>query len=121
MSTCKDSPAGNREPFRSFSLHGTGRQNRAILPAQLADRGTGSQMTAKTVELAWAEKRKIWYVAKSEIPGLVSEAPTYEALMNRVIGVVPNLVALNRIDYDGNNLLVRFTTDQTVEYPLLGG
>jgi hypothetical protein len=78
-------------------------------------------MTAKTVEVAWAEERKVWYVAKSEIPGLVSDAPTYEALMNQVIAVIPKLVALNRVDYAGNDLLVRFTTELTVEYPLLGG
>jgi hypothetical protein len=78
-------------------------------------------MTIKMVEISWDEDAMVWYVAKSEILGLTSEAPTYEALMDRVLIVIPKLVALNRENYGGDNLRIRFTTEKTVEYPLQSG
>jgi hypothetical protein len=74
-------------------------------------------MTIRRIEVAWDDDAKIWYVAKTELPGLVSEAPTYELLMERAIAEIPKLVALNRTVYDGDSIVVSFVTEQGGEYP----
>ncbi len=37
----------------------------------------------------------LWWAESDDLPGLVSEAPTFEALMDRVIEVAPELLDLN--------------------------
>ncbi|MDE1148681.1 MAG: DUF1902 domain-containing protein [Azospirillaceae bacterium] len=42
-----------------------------------------------TVQVAWDEESRTYYVAETDIPGLHSEADTFEALIERVTAVVP--------------------------------
>ena len=37
----------------------------------------------------------VWWCTSSDIPGLVSEAPTFDDLVERVTAVVPELLAAN--------------------------
>lgn len=52
------------------------------------------------VHLDYDDEAKVWYVAKSDIPGLSMEAPTATALVERIIKCAPELMELN------NNLIV---------------
>ena len=38
----------------------------------------------------------VWYVADSDVPGLAIEAPTKEAMLDRISETVPELLALNK-------------------------
>lgn len=48
-----------------------------------------------SVHFAYDDEAKVWYVAKSDIPGLVLEAATPTELMNRVAEAAPELIELN--------------------------
>lgn len=48
-----------------------------------------------TVECEWDEEASVWYVAKSNVPGLAAEAPTQEAMDKLLHELVPHLVQLN--------------------------
>jgi predicted RNase H-like HicB family nuclease len=71
-------------------------------------------MTIKTMEAAWDPLGKVWYVARSDIPGLAAEGATYEELMDRVKLVVPGFVTLTRVDDEDDVVNLRFWTDQKV-------
>ena len=37
----------------------------------------------------------VWWCTSDDIPGLVSEGPTFDALVDRALQVIPELLALN--------------------------
>ncbi len=41
------------------------------------------------------DQAKVWWAESDDLPGLVSEAPTFEALIERVSAVAPDLLAAN--------------------------
>jgi predicted RNase H-like HicB family nuclease len=49
-----------------------------------------------TVKAAWDSESEVWYVIESDVPGLVAEAETPQALMKKLRVLVPELVELNR-------------------------
>lgn len=48
-----------------------------------------------TVKAMWDEEAEVWTVVESDLPGLVAEADTSEALLEKLKTLVPELVALN--------------------------
>ncbi|HYC03070.1 MAG TPA: DUF1902 domain-containing protein [Azospirillaceae bacterium] len=50
------------------------------------------------VAAAWDQEGHMWYVADSDVPGLNTEAATYDALVDRVTAIAPDLLALNGHD-----------------------
>lgn len=52
-------------------------------------------MRGYVVTAAWDAESGMWYVADSDIPGLCTEAPSFEALVERVAAVAPDLIELN--------------------------
>lgn len=65
---------------------------------------------AFNVTIEWDAEASVWYVDDSDVPGLVAEASTIEAMRDKLSVLVPELVALNRhkIDYvPGDDLPVR--------------
>lgn len=48
-----------------------------------------------TVKCEWDPDAKVWFVESSNVPGLVGEAPTIEAMQQLLRVRVPELVALN--------------------------
>lgn len=44
---------------------------------------------------AWDDEAKVWYIQESEVPGLSIEAPTREAMNNRIEQAIPELLRLN--------------------------
>lgn len=55
-------------------------------------------MAAKALRVFanWDADARMWYVVESDIPGLVTEAATWDALVARVVAVAPELLELNR-------------------------
>jgi predicted RNase H-like HicB family nuclease len=48
------------------------------------------------VDAAWDDEAGVWVAHSDDIPGLNTEADTFEALVDRVVAVAPELLALNR-------------------------
>jgi hypothetical protein len=57
------------------------------------------QMTVATkqffVNAAWDDEAKVWYIAETDIPGLVAEAPTLDELRNKVVALAPEMLIEN--------------------------
>jgi len=54
------------------------------------------------VTAAYDEDAGIWYVQSSSLPGLHTEAESFEALRRKLPGLVEDLIELNRVDLHGN-------------------
>lgn len=68
-----------------------------------------------TVKAEWDEEAQVWYVTESDLPGLVAEADTSEALLAKVRVLVPELVELNRhlLDWEPEEELpINFIVEQ---------
>ena len=46
------------------------------------------------------EDSQVWYVFKSNVPGLHAEADSLDALRDEVLALIPELLAANGIDWD---------------------
>lgn len=62
-----------------------------------------------TVACQWDPEANVWYVSESDVPGLVTEAPTLEALEAKLLRMIPELLELN----EGPG------TDRTVPFELI--
>ena len=52
-------------------------------------------MALLVVKAAFDRDAGVWYVADTEVPGLATEADSFEALCQRVTDMAPELLALN--------------------------
>ena len=52
-------------------------------------------MTEYLIELFWDSEAAVWIATSRDIPGLVLESGSLDALMERVRFAVPDLLALN--------------------------
>ena len=52
-------------------------------------------MTEYKVDFLWDEEAAVWVATSEEIPGLVLESGSLDALMERVRHATPELLALN--------------------------
>lgn len=54
-------------------------------------------MRTKTynVSCQWDSEAGVWYVAESDVPGLITEAPTLEAMEAKLMRMIPELLELN--------------------------
>ena len=52
----------------------------------------GGSIANAGISAAWDDEAKVWYVRKSDIPGLATEADTLEALQQRVRDIIPDLL-----------------------------
>lgn len=50
---------------------------------------------AYTVQATWDEETKVWVAESEDIPGLVAEAESPEALMKKLRVLVPELLEIN--------------------------
>ena len=50
---------------------------------------------AWTVNAAWDDEARVWYVQDSNVPGLATGADTFEALIEKLKIVIPELLAEN--------------------------
>jgi len=50
---------------------------------------------AYTVKCAWDPEARVWFVSKTNIPGLATELTTVEAMTRKLRSLIPELVSLN--------------------------
>ena len=48
-----------------------------------------------TVTCHWDDEARVWYVAETDVPGLVTEAATLEQLEQKLLVMIPELLELN--------------------------
>jgi len=58
-----------------------------------------------TIKCTWDAEAGVWYVEESDVPGLVAEAPTLEAMETLLASRVPELLDLNLPDWTGEQAL----------------
>jgi Domain of unknown function (DUF1902) len=47
------------------------------------------------VRLAYDDDARVWFIQNSDLPGLAGEAPTVEALIERIPGMIADLIEEN--------------------------
>ena len=50
-----------------------------------------------TVSITWDDEACVWYVSSTDVPGLVTEAPSYEAMLAKLEVMVPEMLEENGI------------------------
>ena len=48
-----------------------------------------------TVTCHWDQEARVWYVAETDVPGLATESATVEEMEEKLLRMVPELLALN--------------------------
>ena len=66
-----------------------------------------------TVRARWDDEAGVWVATTSDVPGLATEAATFEELRARVLAVLPELVELNCTDSDLPEIPVQIMAEQS--------
>lgn len=64
-----------------------------------------------TIKLSWDNEAGVWIATSDDIPGLVLESGSFDALLERVRFAVPELLSLNNDD-DQNGLSLLFLSER---------
>ena len=65
------------------------------------------------VRALWDEEAKVWVASSEDVPGLITEADTLEALRDKVLALIPELMADNGIASDLAEIPVHIMAEQT--------
>ncbi len=67
------------------------------LPRRLGPVMEIADMSTKryTVTCHWDEEAEVWYVAETDVSGLATEAATVEEMEDKLLRMVPEVLALN--------------------------
>lgn len=49
-------------------------------------------MSELVFEVAWDSEAEVWWISKTSIPGLVTEAPTLDALHQKLVVMIPEML-----------------------------
>lgn len=66
-------------------------------------------MSYYEVKAQWDAEAKVWVASSDDIPGLNTEADTFEALVEKVLAIVPELIALNQVPHLDHEREIRIT------------
>jgi predicted RNase H-like HicB family nuclease len=58
------------------------------------------QRTAIVVRAVWDDEAKVFVATSDDVPGLITEADTVEALRDKLLVIIPELIELNRLPFD---------------------
>lgn len=64
------------------------------------------------IRAEWDDEAQVWVATSDDVPGLVTEAPTIEALVERLRAIIPELMELNR-GIVGQRFEFRLTGERT--------
>jgi hypothetical protein len=71
------------------------------------------------VRAFWDDTAGVWVATSDDVPGLVTEAHTFEALRGKVLSLVPELMADNGLAFDANTQLIHIIAEQTSRVAVL--
>ncbi|MCL2088842.1 MAG: DUF1902 domain-containing protein [Oscillospiraceae bacterium] len=62
------------------------------------------------VNIQWDSEAYVWVATSSDIPGLATEAGSYDALIERVLNIVPELFEIKEIERQ--DIPIRFVSER---------
>jgi predicted RNase H-like HicB family nuclease len=65
----------------------------------------------------WDEEAKVWVAESDEVPGLATEAPTLEGLVEKLKVMIPELLDLNGVVYEGDEVQFEVASRITATAP----
>jgi len=68
------------------------------------------------ISLSWDADVNVWIATSEDIPGLVLESGSYDALVERLRSAVPELLELNSTQHIPLNLLLKSERNLRVSY-----
>lgn len=57
----------------------------------------GTTLMQYVINLLWDDEAKVWVATSEDVPGLVLESGSFDALIERVQNAVPELLELNEL------------------------
>lgn len=64
------------------------------------------------VRASWDDEASVWVAGSSDVPGLATEAATFEALRDKVLQMIPELLELNGVTSDLHEIPVHIHAKQ---------
>jgi predicted RNase H-like HicB family nuclease len=74
-------------------------------------------MDAWRVTAFWDEEAKVWVAESDEVPGLATEALTLETLVEKLKIMIPELLDLNGVVYEGDEVRFEVASHITATAP----
>jgi predicted RNase H-like HicB family nuclease len=78
----------------------------------------GSPREAIEVTAFWDDEAGVWVAESQAVPGLITEAETVEALLDKLAVLIPELLELNTPDAPHGPVPVSLKAERTVTYAL---
>ncbi|NPD68918.1 DUF1902 domain-containing protein [Lichenicola cladoniae] len=72
-------------------------------------------MTKFTIRAHWDTDARVWWAESEDVPGLVAEAETHEALIADLRMIVPELLMLNTPEVHHDRMIMSIISDQAEE------
>lgn len=69
------------------------------------------------VRASWDEDASVWIADSSDVPGLATEAATFEALRDKVLRMIPELLELNGVISDLHEIPVHIHAEHMARVP----
>jgi len=69
-------------------------------------------MKTLVVRAEWDAEGGMWVADSDDVPGLVTEAPTLDALAERALAAIPELLQENRPDLAGDEVMVSIRAER---------
>lgn len=66
-----------------------------------------------TVQAYWDAEARRWWAESADIPGLVTEARSFDELVDRVLAVAPEIVSANLGTATGTDIAIQVTAQRT--------
>ncbi len=70
------------------------------------------------VRAHWDAESGVWWAESDDIPGLVTEAPTFDALVERALAVIPELLEVNGVAARGDEFPIHVMAERTAKVKL---
>jgi predicted RNase H-like HicB family nuclease len=75
------------------------------------------ELTAYTIQVHWDADAHVWWAESEDVPGLVAEGETLEAIVQDMRATVPELLRLNLSEVAGP-ISLNFLADRSEELPV---
>lgn len=69
------------------------------------------------VRATWDDEASVWVADSSDVPGLVTEAATFEALRDQIFSMIPELLELNGVTSHLLEIPVHIVAQQLARVP----
>jgi hypothetical protein len=70
------------------------------------------------IQAEWDGEAGVWWCSNDELP-LTTEAPTFEQLVSRVLGIAPSIAAENGLAAPGDEIEVRVIAERVQSVPVV--